>query len=335
MTQEPQILTLELANQLVELPLACVNKEYPHKLQHVATGKNLLKEPHELYPAFCGCFDWHSAVHGHWSLVRLLKKFPELEKADVLKSTLLKNISKLNMAMETRFFEDETNLTFERTYGWAWLLKLSEEIHLWNNPLAKALNQNLQPLTTLITRRFIEYLPNLIYPIRSGEHTNTAFALSLALDFANSTQHKKLREVVHHTAKSFYLNGKNCPIDWEPAGHDFLSPCLQEIDLMRKVLSRKAFLDWISDFLPQIKNSNFKLEIAKVKHRNDGKLVHLDGLNFSRAWVLFGLARQYPEFNHLISIANQHVKQSLPNLFNDSYEGSHWLGTFAIFALDS
>lgn len=167
-----------------------------------------------------------------------------------------------------------------------------------------------------------------------GEHTNTAFGLSFAWDYAKTVGNAKLIAMISKRAKDFYLRDKGCPVQWEPSGYDFLSPCLEEIDIMRKVLSKEEFDLWITDFMPQLLDKNFSIEVGVVSDRSDGKLVHLDGLNFSRAWVFYGLASQYPEFNHLIHVANQHIKYSLPNLVGDSYEGGHWLGSFAIYALD-
>ncbi len=201
--------------------------------------------------------------------------------------------------------------------------------------MARELELNLQPLTDLIIDRYIAFLPKLKYPIRVGEHTNTAFGLSFAWDYANTVGHQELKTVIESRAKEFYMNDNNCPIGWEPSGYDFLSPCLEEIDLMRRVLDKTNFDTWISGFLPQLKQESYSIRVGEVLDRTDGKLVHLDGLNFSRAWVLYGLANQYPEYGHLIKIGNEHIKYSLPNLVGDSYEGGHWLGSFAIYALDN
>ena len=331
--EKPLRLTLEQANNLAELPLSCMQNEYPNKLGQTLGGKEDIGEPHELHPAFYGCFDWHSSVHGHWSLVRLLKEFPNLEKADTIRTKLKENITKEHIQEEVKYFKEEPSDGFERTYGWAWLLKLAEELHTWNDPLACKLEKNLQPLTDLIANRFVEYLPKLYYPIRVGEHSNTAFGLSFAWDYAKTTHDEELKQTIESRAKAFYLDDTNCPFGWEPSGHDFLSPCLEEIDLMRRILSKKEFNEWVTAFAPQLKSREFTMEPGKVSDRSDGKLVHLDGLNFSRAWVFYGLAHQYPEYNHLINVANKHVHYSLPNLMNDSYEGGHWLGSFAIYTL--
>ncbi len=330
----PLELTEEQANQLAELPLACVKTEYPNHLVHVLNDQSDLHEPHVLYPAFHGCFDWHSAVHGHWSLVRLLKKFPQLEKADTIRQLLMENISKENILAEAAYFQKEQNKSFERTYGWAWLLKLAEELHTWNDPMARQLEMNLQPLTDQIINMFMEFLPKLKYPVRVGEHTNTAFGMIFAFDYADETTNEKLKNTIIEKACEFYLGDVNCPLDWEPGGYDFLSPCFEEIDLMRRVLDQDKFIAWISDFAPTLNSADFTLLVGEVTDRTDGKLVHLDGLNFSRAWVMYGLAEQYPEYRFLIKNANEHVQYSLPNLIDDEYEGEHWLGTFAIYALD-
>jgi hypothetical protein len=331
--QQPVRLTLAQANKLAILPLACWQTEYPNKLGQTLGRKEDLDEPHRLHPAFYGCFDWHSAVHGHWSLVKLLKDFPELEQAAIIKQKLQENITRENVSQEVLYFSGENNKTDERTYGWAWLLKLAEELHTWDDPLARELENNLQPLTDLMAERIIEFLPKLKYPIRVGEHTNTAFGLAFAWDYAQTTGHELLKTTIETRAREFYLNDAGCPLNWEPGGYDFLSPCFEEIDLMRRVLNKSEFDQWIDQFAPQIKNKDFTLAVGEVSDRTDGKLVHLDGLNFSRAWVMYGLARQYPEYKHLVKIANTHVNYALPNLIGDTYEGGHWLGSFAIYAL--
>ena len=327
-------MNLEQANKLAELPLACLNTEYPNKLGQTLGSEKDLGTPKKLHPAFYGCFDWHSSVHAHWSLVVLLKQFPKLEKADEIKAALERSLSKQNIDSEVTYFKTEHNTDYERTYGWAWLLKLSEELQTWDSDLGQELATNLKPLSDLMVANFTEFLPKLNYPIRVGEHTNTAFALSLAYDYAEAVKDASFQELIERRAKEFYLKDDNCPLSWEPSGFDFLSPCLEEIDIMRKVLPKAAFPLWIDDFMPELKNPDFDISVGKVSDRTDGKLVHIDGLNFSRAWVFYGLANQYPDrYNHLRNIANNHVSYSYPNLIGDSYEGGHWLGSFAIYAL--
>ena len=333
--EAPLQLTLKHANTLADLPLACLQIEYPNKLEQTLGGKENIGEPHRLHPAFYGCFDWHSSVHGHWSLVKLLKEFPDLEKKEEARTKLLQNISAKNIEEEVTYFEGKHNKSYERTYGWAWLLKLAEELHTWQDPLARELEQNLQPLTDVIIQRYIDFLPKLKYPVRVGEHPNTAFGLSFAWDYAHTTGNQKLKELIEKRAKYFYTKDEGCPIGWEPSGYDFLSPCLEEVDLMRRILDKSQFDVWITNFMPQLKNKDFTIPVGEVSDRTDGKLVHLDGLNFSRAWVLYGLAKQYEDYAHLFSVANTHVNYSLPNLVGDSYEGGHWLGSFAIYALDT
>ena len=323
------------ANRLAQLPLHCMATEYPNKLNQTIGDASDLKSPKELHPAFYGCFDWHSAVHGHWSLVSLLKEFPELKNKEEIEEKLLKNMSKENIEQELLYFDGKHNKSFERTYGWAWLLKLAEALHTWDNPTARALETNLQPLTDLIINKYIEFLPKLNYPIRVGEHSNTAFGLSFAYDYAVAVNHNKLKALIEKRAKDFYSNDQGCPLEWEPSGFDFLSPCLEEAALMKRVLSKDEFKVWFEEFLPQLKEQSFQLAVGEVSDRTDGKLVHLDGVNFSRAWSLNYIAKDLPEYSHLKNIANQHINYSLPSIVGDSYEGGHWLGSFAIYALNS
>lgn len=327
--------TIAEANKLIELPLHCLETEYPNKLGQTIADASDLKPPKELHPTFYGCFDWHSAVHGYWSMVTLLKNFPELAEAAKVRQLLKRNISAENIAQEVLYFGDKYSKSFERTYGWAWLLKLAETLNTWDDPMAQELVVILQPLTDLIVVKYLEFLPKLVYPIRVGEHTNTAFGLTFAYDYALSAGHLELKALIEIRAQDFFANDSQCPIGWEPSGYDFLSPCLEEIDIMRRILDPINFKKWLHDFMPQLAEDNFSLTVGEVKDRTDGKLVHLDGLNFSRAWVLYGLANQYPEFEHLKDVANSHVAYSYPNLVGDSYEGGHWLGSFAIYALET
>ena len=329
--------TLDLiqANRLAQLPIDCIQTEYPNKLNQVIGSDEDLQSPEALHPAFYGCFDWHSSVHGHWSLVSLLKQFPKLNNREEIMSMLLENISQKNVENEVFYFFGKHNSSYERTYGWAWLLKLAEELHTWDHPDARILESNLQPLTDLIVDKYLEFLPKLNYPVRVGEHSNTAFGLSFAYDYAKTIGHTELMSLIEERAKDFYNKDAGCPIAWEPGGFDFLSPCLEEAALMKRTLPVDKFKIWLNDFLPQLQDENFTLETGKVSDRTDGKLVHLDGVNFSRAWSLNEIARDLPEYNHLKNIANQHINYSLPNIVGDSYEGGHWLGSFAIYALNS
>ena len=310
-----------------------MSKEYPNKLSQTLTDSTDLGTPKELHPAFYGCFDWHSSVHGHWMLVRLIKQFPDMDRALEIREKLKTNITAENIQTELRYFRHPAEKSFERTYGWAWLLKLAEELYTWDDPLAKILSHNLKPLTDLILTRYLEFLPKLNYAIRVGEHPNTAFGLTFAWDFASTTGHQELQTMIENRAISFYQGDKDCPITWEPSGYDFLSPCLEEIDIMRRVLDRDSFRVWLKQFMPQLRLSSFEISPGEVSDRSDGKLVHLDGVNFSRAWCLYGLARSLPEYRHLENIADHHINYSLQSIIDGGYEGEHWLASFALYAL--
>ncbi|ALJ04305.1 hypothetical protein APS56_03740 [Pseudalgibacter alginicilyticus] len=328
-------LDLKQANALVELPLHCINTEYPNRLGQTLGSEEDLQSPIQLHPAFYGCFDWHSSVHGHWSLVSLLKQFPNIDNAEEIKQRLLVNISKENIEAEVRYFYGKHNKSYERTYGWAWLLKLAEELYTWDDETARVLESNLQPLTDLIVEKYVEFLPKLNYSQRVGTHSNTAFGLSFAYDYAVAVNNEVLQTAIAKRAKYFFLKDENCPMSWEPSGADFLSPCLEEAALMKRLLSLDEYEHWLSAFLPELKNKTFTLEVGMVSDRTDGHLVHLDGVNFSRAWSLNKISEDLPEYAHLKNIANQHINYSLPSIFGDSYEGGHWLGSFAIYALNS
>tara|TARA_B110000902_G_C14253697_1_gene567064 strand:+ start:381 stop:1502 length:1122 start_codon:yes stop_codon:yes gene_type:complete len=328
-------LNLAQADALSLLPLACLETQYPNKLNQTLSDSSQIKQPKVLHPAFYGCFDWHSSVHGHWSLVYLLKKFPSLENAELIRNLLKDHLSAKNIIAEVNYFNEVGNQSFERTYGWAWILKLAEELHTWNTPLASRLEANLQPLTDHIVHAYMNFLPKLIYPIRVGEHSNTAYGLSLAYDYARVIDHKPLKQLITSSVNRFYAKDQGCPLNWEPSGFDFLSPCFEEANLMRKVNNPKVFKTWLTTFLPSIMQTNFQLAPARVGDRTDGKLVHLDGLNFSRAWCLYGITETIPEYAHLSIIANDHFNSSINNVVDDHYAGAHWLATFAIYAFDA
>lgn len=325
-------LNIKQANKLAELPLHCISTEYPNKLGQVIGSKDDLGEPAQLHPAFYGCFDWHSAVHGHWSLVRLLNLYPDLDKSALAIDGLKTHLSKENIKGEIAYFGRPHSGTYERMYGWAWLLKLTTELKVSEDPEINQLLENIKPLASLIANKVKEFLPNLNYPIRVGTHTNTAFAMCMIYDYALAFNDVELQQVIADRAKDYYLDDKNCPIEWEPSGYDFLSPCLEEADLMRRILPAREFKNWLKDFLPEIMLHKFSLSPGVVLDRTDGHLVHLDGLNFSRAWCLKGIVETLPELSHLIPIAEMHIRYSLPNLVGDSYEGGHWLASFALLA---
>ncbi len=322
------------AERLVQLPFTCATQEYPNKLNQVIADSTDLQSPKELHPAFYGCFDWHSAVHGHWSLVELLKLQPGIKQASSIKWILANHLSKANIKKEVEYFESDINSGFERMYGWAWTFKLSQTLYEWNDPLGKELYTNLIPLTAVLEEKFNAFIPKLVYPIRVGEHTNTAFALNLMHEYASSVGNEALLNKITETAQRFYSKDQNCPLEWEPSGFDFLSPCLEEAVLMQKVLEAQKFKTWMASFLPQLKDKTFKLKPAVVSDRSDGKLVHLDGLNFSRAWNLFKLS-QNKDYQFLKIAATEHYQSAYPNLVGDGYEGGHWLASFAIYAYKS
>ena len=334
-TAQVPTLNLAEAERLAALPMHCIQQEFPYKLGQTLGGANDLRTPKSLHPSFYGCFDWHSAVHGHWSLVALLKEFPNLKNAPTIKDKLLANISGENILGEVAYFQNKHNRNFERTYGWAWLLKLALEIESWDDPMAEQLSKNLQPLANLIVEKYVTFLPKLLYPIRSGTHPNTAFGLSFAYEYAKAMGIDSLTDMIRSSCLTYYQEDRNCPLSWEPSGADFLSPCLEEVDMMRRILSKEAFKDWLVGFLPDMFNSDFTLQPGLVADREDGQLVHLDGVNFSRAWCLYALANDFPELDHLRNLGDLHVNQSLPNITDGNYEGGHWLASFAILAIRS
>jgi len=327
-------LTLQEANRLAQLPLECIQTPLPYKSGLVIAKESDLVMPIVHHPAFYGCFDWHSAVHGHWSLVYLMKQFPNLNEAELARKKLDENLTAENIKTELAYFSlNGQTKSFERTYGWAWLLKLAEELYTWDDPQAKTWYANLKPLTDHIAKAYLTYLPKLVYPIRVGEHSNTGFGLSFAYDYAVTTGNQALKESIKTNALRFYNQDSACPISWEPSGYDFLSPCLQEMDIMRKILDDKAFAKWSKKFLPDLFEGELDFEPGKILDRSDGKLVHLDGLNFSRAWCLYSIAADYPEYDHLIKIADNHMNYSYDKIVDGEYAGEHWLASFALYAL--
>jgi hypothetical protein len=330
-----QELTFEQANTLATLPIKCLQQEYPNKLGQMLLDSTELQQPKKLHPAFYGCFDWHSSVHGHWSLVYLLKKYPGLNNREEIIKKLTTNLSIENIQTEVAYFSKTHEKSFERTYGWNWLLKLQLELETGRENFQIKLAKNLKPLSDLVIQRYIEFLPKLLYPIRVGTHSNTAFGLSNAWDYAVFSENTALQKSIKENALRLYQNDQNCPFNWEPSGTDFLSPCLEEMGLMQRILPEKEFNNWLKKFAPELFNKNFKWEVAKVSDREDGHLVHLDGLNFSRAWNLYHLINQYPkQFIHLKALADFHFKYSLTTIIDGNYEGEHWLASFALRAFE-
>lgn len=332
---QAQELSLKEANHLATLPLKCLQQEYPNKLNQMLIDDTEIQSPKVLHPAFYGCFDWHSSVHGHWSLVYLVNHFHNLENKNEAIEKLTINLSTENIQAEIDYLTKPHEKSFERTYGWNWLLKLQLELEQSQEEFAKPLAENLKPLTELICERYIEFLPKLLYPIRVGTHSNTAFGLSNAWDYALYSNNQALQKSIKENAIRLFYEDENCPLNWEPSGTDFLSPCMEEIGLMQRILDKKEFLKWLKKFSPQLLKHNFDWEVAQVSDRTDGHLVHLDGLNFSRAWNFYSLVYHFPkELGHLKVLADTHLKFSLPSIVDGNYEGEHWLASFALRAFE-
>ena len=327
-------LTNATADRFAALALKCVRQEYPNKLEHVMNGVGEVQAPKALHPAFYGCFDWHSSVHGHWVLVKLLREHPGIARAAEVRAVLAENLAADRIAAEVVYLRQDNRRSFERTYGWAWLLKLAAELRSWEDPDAKGWAGAIQPLADELAARFQTFLPKQTYPIRTGVHPNTAFSLDLALDFARATGDTRFEALIVERAKGWFGKDRQGPLAWEPGGEDFLSPCLEEAALMTRVLPRPAFRRWLKAFLPGLPGG---LEPAVVSDRTDPKIVHLDGLNLSRARALRAIAAQLdptdPQGLALNRLANRHLRASLPHLASGSYEGEHWLATFAVRTL--
>lgn len=331
-------LTQQGASHFASLALKCIQQEFPNQLGHVMDKADDWQNPKVLHPAFYGCYDWHSAVHGHWMLIRLLKSFPELPEAVRIRRAIKENLLAENIWAEKAYFERPAAKSYERTYGWAWLLKLAEELYTWSDAEALQWSQNLQPLKDLIVQRYLEFLPRLTYPIRTGLHPNTAFGLSFALDYAITVNHETLKNLIIQKSLEYYKNDTDCPADWEPSGADFFSPCLLEADLMRKVLSAQDYVVWLNGFLGELELGNPDLlKPAVVSDRSDMQIVHLDGLNLSRAWCMLGIIKALPNNSALrevlLTSAQKHIRATLPNIANGDYAGEHWLASFAVYVL--
>jgi hypothetical protein len=330
-------MTREQASAFARLALKGIQKEYPNKPADVLNSDKDVQSPRAIHPAFYGCFDWHSSVHGHWMLVRLLRVFPDLPEAKTIRATLGENLTAKNLQVEAAYFARANTQSYERPYGWAWLLKLAEELHGWDDPEGKEWAKNLKPLADTIAARYVAYFPKQTYPIRSGVHSSTAFGLAFAHDYARVTGNKGLRELVEERARTYYAKDVGVPAAWEPDGADFFSPSLMEADLMRRVLSPEEFPAWFKRFLPELPKS--LLEPAKVTDRSDPQIVHLDGLNLSRAWCLRGIAAALPNDDPqrgvLVAAERRHREAALPHVASGDYAGEHWLASFAVYLLST
>jgi hypothetical protein len=325
------------AARFAALALKCLHQEYPNKIAHTLNSDADAQPPHQLTPAFYGCYDWHSDVHGHWLLVRLVRLHPDAPFAQQARTELAKSFTPANIAGEVAYLERADRASFERPYGLAWLLQLAAELREWHDPQAKQWSLTLAPLEMVAANKLKTWLPKLQYPIRIGEHSQTAFSFGLMWDWAGVTHDTEMRSLLDSAARRFYLNDKNCPLAYEPSGEDFLSPCLAEADFVRRVLDRATFARWLTTFMPGIpsKADGAWLSPGIVTDRADPKLAHIDGLNLSRAWMLQGIAHGLDPKDKrapaLLAASTQHSDAALPAITGEHYEGGHWLGTFAVY----
>ena len=339
--QHNAILNMELASKFARQALRCITREYPNQPAHVINDPSDIKNPRSLHPAFYGCFDWHSSVHSHWMLTRLLHLFPELPEASMIRDALNENLTAANLLIEAAYFKQPNRQSFERTYGWAWLLKLAEELHDWQDPDATVWSRNLQPLVEVIVTGYMSYLPKLTYPIRIGTHANTAFGLAFALEYARATNHQELETLIIERARTYYSRDMNYPAEWEPSGNDFLSPSLTEADLMSRIMQQAEFTSWFNRFLPSVPEGKPEtlLHPVNVSDRSDPIITHLDGLHLSRAWcmrrIASALPQQDPARSVLIESAERHTKEGLNHASSGYYGGEHWLASFAVYLLST
>jgi hypothetical protein len=334
-------MTPKQASAFARLALNGLRKEYPNKPGDVLNVPDDVKSPRAVHPAFYGCFDWHSSVHGHWMLVRLLRLFPDLPEAKEIRAALAENLTAKNLRIEADYFSRKNTQSFERPYGWAWLLKLAEELHGWDDPDGKAWAKNVRPLADTLVARYLVYFPKQTYPIRSGVHPNTAFGLAFAHDYARAVGNVKLRELIEERSRAYYGKDVNAPAVWEPDGADFFSPSLMEADLMRRVLPAEEFRAWFGRYLPGVAKGEPKslLTPATVSDRTDPQIVHLDGLNLSRAWSMRSIAAALPKDDParkvLAAAAVRHAEAGLQNIASGDYVGEHWLASFAVYMLST
>jgi len=312
------------------LALNCVRREYPNKIAHVMRSDADSRPPRSLTPAFYGCFDWHSAVHGHWMLARLARLFPAEPFASAARTALDRNLTAENLQAEAAYVAAEGRESFERPYGLAWLLQLAAELRTWDDPDAARWYGNLQPVETAVVGRLSTWLPKLSHSVRSGEHSQTAFALGLCLDWARDAGDEAFKALLQSRALHFYRGDQACPARWEPSGEDFLSPSLAEADTMRRVLGQADFRMWFDAFMPDLPYTPLTVTDAA-----DGKLAHLDGLNLSRAWMLYGIASGLgtEDLRHraMMRLAHEHATAGLQAVTGEHYSGGHWLGSFAVY----
>ncbi len=325
------------AGRFAQLALDCVHREYPNKLAHVLASDADARPPRELTPAFFGCYDWHSSVHGHWLLARLARLHPEAAFAAPARAALARSLTPANVAAELAYLRGPGRVSFERPYGLAWLLALAGELRGWDDPQAREWAAALEPLETESAQRIAAWLPKLQYPIRSGEHSQTAFAFGLIADWSQLRGDVGIARLLESRGRTYYGNDRACPLAYEPSGEDFLSPCLAEADFVRRILPPAEYAAWLARFLPDVPVDGSAAWLAPgiVTDRSDPKLAHIDGLNLSRAWMLEGIASGLPAQDRrraaLEAAARAHAAAALPAVTGEHYEGGHWLGTFAVY----
>ncbi|MFZ2031485.1 MAG: DUF2891 domain-containing protein [Vitreimonas sp.] len=332
------VLTRELAEKFAALALAHVSREYPNIMQHAMDGPEDVVGPREAHPIFFGSYDWHSCVHGYSLLARLLRRYPDFAAADAIKALFKERITASNVAGEIAYLARPTARGFERPYGWGWLLALQTELHAHENGAGRDAAMTLQPLADVFAARFKSYLPLADYPTRTGVHSSTAFALRVAADYAEPND-ANLFALMRDKALAWYSADAGAQA-WEPSQDDFLSPTLMEAECVRRFMTPEQFHAWFARFLPDAALSKpaTLFAPARVSDRSDGKIAHLDGLNFSRAWCWRSVARALGDDHPVAPIAREaaerHIAASLPHVAGD-YMGEHWLATFALLALEA
>ncbi len=326
----------KLASPFAQLALHNVRQEYPNKLDHVVNGEEDLRSPRSLHPAFYGSFDWHSSVHMHWLLVRLMHLQPDLPEAADIITLFDLHFSPSAISGEVTYLEQTNRSAFERTYGWAWLLKLQNELNALSapRPVAQRWADALQPLTDCFVERYLDFLPRARFPIRSGTHANSAWGLLFALDYAEAIGHQSLLALIRSKSLGWYGADQRYPAAYEPSAEDFLSGGLLEALLMQRVLE-KEFASWWQQFCPDQQGLSSWLTPIAIVDRDDPRLCHLDGLNLSRAWCWRVLSNALPQSMQATvhRSIQAHLDTSLSHAGQGPYVGTHWLASFALLAL--
>lgn len=332
-------LTRDRAEAFARLALAGMEREYPNKPSEVMSGPADILSPRAMHPAFYGCFDWHSSVHAHWMLARLLRLFPGMARASEIRARLDGHLTWENLASEAAYFDRPGNRSFERPYGWAWLLRLALELKSWSESEAHRWHGNLAPLEQKVVELAKSYLVKLTYPVRTGVHPDTAFAMGQFLDYARGTGNRDFERLLLRCARTFYGRDAGYPDAFEPSGEDFFSAGLNEADLMRRVLPTSGFVSWLDRFAPDAfrRPGGSWSRPARVSDVSDPKITHLVGLNLSRAWTLHGVLSALPAEDArrraMVRARDAHARAGLRYVFSGHYEGEHWLATFAVYYL--